>query len=123
MNTFEEFLVKIENIDNRNTMASLLNWISDKYPKLDKRIAWNQPMFTNEGTFIIGFSVSKNHIAVAPERAGIVALEDDIKKSGYQYAQMIVRFPWNKPINYELLGKMIDFNIADKKGLKTFWRK
>lgn len=28
-------------------------------------------MFTDHGTFIIGFSVSKQHLAVSPERQGL----------------------------------------------------
>ncbi|MCQ4950818.1 hypothetical protein NE646_14380, partial [Bittarella massiliensis] len=41
------------------------------FPDLTPKIAWNQPMFTDHGTFIIGFSAAKAHLAVAPERAGI----------------------------------------------------
>jgi uncharacterized protein YdhG (YjbR/CyaY superfamily) len=31
--------------------------------------------------------------------------------------------PWDKPMDYELLERIIRFNIEDKKGCETFWRK
>ena len=44
-------------------------------------------MFTDHGTFIIGFSVSKKHLAVAPESVTITHVEDDIVKAGYDYTK------------------------------------
>ncbi|QCB29217.1 hypothetical protein CENDO_09815 [Corynebacterium endometrii] len=31
--------------------------------------------------------------------------------------------PWDKPVPYDLLQEIIEFNIADKKEVTTFWRK
>jgi uncharacterized protein len=123
MELFEEFLAKIEDIQHQGRTREVLSWVSDQYPQLVQRIAWNQPMFTDHGTFIIGFSVAKHHLAVTPEKAGIEHFSDEIEKSGLSYTSMIVRFPWNKPINYDLLAKMIEFNLDDKKECVTFWRK
>lgn len=35
-------------------------------------------MFTDHCTFIIGFSIAKHHLAVAPEIAGINRFSDEI---------------------------------------------
>ncbi len=123
MELFDEFLAKIENEQYQSRTREVLSWVSDQYPQLVPRIAWNQPMFTVHGTFIIAFSVAKHHLAVTPEKAGIDHLVFEIEKSGYSYTSMIVRFPWNKPVDYELLTKMIEFNLDDKKECVTFWRK
>jgi len=80
-------------------------------------------MFTDHGTFIIGFSVSKKHLAVSPERAGIIHFSEEIIKAGYEHSKDLMRFPWDKPIDYTLLKKMIDFNIAEKADMTGFWRK
>jgi len=32
-------------------------------------------------------------------------------------------FSWDRPVNYELLSKMIEYNIVDKKDWTLFWRK
>src|SRR5690606_8982976 len=109
-----EFLAKIDDPIHRERMEEIFEWITNKYPNLEKVIKWNQPMFTDHGTFIIGFSVSKKHIAVAPESVTITHVEDDIVKAGYDYTKEIIRIPWNKTVDYHLLEKMIDFNIKDK---------
>ena len=121
--TFSELIQGIECESHSKRVEKLFNWIDEKYPKLDAVIKWKQPMFTNHGTFIIGFSVSKKHLAVAPEKIAIQHLEEDIQKAGYDYTKEIVRIPWNRNVNYELLEKMIDFNIWDKANCSTFWRK
>lgn len=66
METFKEFLSKIENEENRNKLASILDFIQNRFSQLKQEIKWNQPMFIDHGTFIIAFSVSKEHIAISP---------------------------------------------------------
>lgn len=122
METFEEYLETIVDISHREKLKGVLDWISDKFPNLGKRIAWSQPMFTNNGTFIIGFSSSKKHFSVAPEGVTIEKFSEDIKKSGYTHTREIFRIPWDKEVDYDLLKRIIEFNIEDKKDTKTFWR-
>lgn len=61
-------------------------------PNLIPKIAWNQPMFTDHDTFIIGFSVAKHHLAVAPEKAGIIHFSDEIVQAGYDHTGLLVTF-------------------------------
>lgn len=123
MEEFEPFLAKIDNPDHRMRVEEVFEWIMRKYPNLETKIAWNQPMFTDHGTFIVGFSVAKQHMAVAPERAGMNHIADDLAQGGHDHTQELVRFKWNRPFDYALLEKMIDFNIIDKASCTTFWRK
>lgn len=122
MKVFEEYLSKIANLDQRVRLEEILNWISNKFPNLEPRIAWNQPMFTDHGTFIIGFSVSKNHIALAPELAGINHFSDEIIKAGYSHTKMLMQMKWELPVDYALIEKIIEFNMLDKSETTTFWR-
>ncbi len=123
MEVFADFLVHIDDPQHRARTEEVLGWVTQKFPNLLPKIAWNQPMFTDHDTFIIGFSVAKKHLAVAPERAGIIRFSDEIEQAGYEHTKELVRFPWDRPINYALLEKMIEFNILDKAGCATFWRK
>ena len=123
METFEEYLNQIENLSNRQRTAEVLKWTGENFPALKRRIAWNQPMFTDHGTFIIGFSVSKAHLAVAPERAAIRRFSADILLAGYNHSKELMRIQWNQSVNYELLEKMIRFNLEDKADCPSFWRK
>ncbi len=123
MKVFEDFLEHIDNPQNRARTEEVLDWVTQKFPNLETRIAWNQPMFTDHGTFIIGFSVSKNHLAVAPEKAGIARFSEEIVRAGYDHTKELVRIRWDGLVDYPLLEKMIEFNILDKAECTTFWRK
>lgn len=68
---FTDYVARINNPQHRARTEEVLGWVTQRYPNLMPKIAWNQPMFTDHGTFIIGFSVAKHHLAVAPERVAI----------------------------------------------------
>ncbi len=123
MEVFAEYLAGIDHPEHRARMEEVLGWVTKKFPNLVPKIAWNQPMFTDHGTYIIGFSVAKHHLAVAPERAGIIQFSDAIVQAGYDYTKQLVRIKWESPVDYFLLEKIIDFNITDKADCMTFWRK
>jgi uncharacterized protein YdhG (YjbR/CyaY superfamily) len=123
MEAFAEYLASIDNPQHRARMEELFNWISGRFPNLVPRIAWNQPMLTDHGTFIIGFSTARQHMAVAPERAGIDHFSEEIVQAGYDHTKELVRIPWGSPVDFSLLEKMIEFNITDKAECSTFWRK
>ncbi|MBM7565517.1 iron chaperone [Paenibacillus sacheonensis] len=123
METFAEYLEKIGNPQHRARTEEVLTWVAQTFPQLETKIAWNQPMFTDHGTFIIGFSVSKQHLAVAPEKAGMNRFSEEVVQAGYAHTKELVRIPWGSPVDCDLLERMIDFNIIDKADCSTFWRK
>lgn len=96
MDDFAQFVAKIHNPQHRSRTEEVLGWVSNKFPNLMPKIAWNQPMFTDHDTFIIGFSVAKHHLAVAPERVGINRFSDAIVQAGYDHTKELVRIPWDK---------------------------
>ena len=123
MEVFAEFLANIDNPQYRDRTEEVLAWVTKKFPNLMPKIAWNQPMFTDHGTFIIGFSIAKKHMAVSPESAGINHFSDEIVQAGYDHTKQLVRIHWDSPVDFSLLEKMIEFNILDKADCSTFWRK
>lgn len=122
MKDFKEYLESIEEISYRDRMEEVLKWISETYPELETRIAWNQPMFTHHGTYIIGFSHSKNHIAMSPETKSIQEFKSAIEDIGLSHTDNIIRIKWEDPTPYELMRRLIDYNIKDKQGYTKFWR-
>lgn len=123
MNTFEEYYEKVGNPEHVARMKEVSEWVLKKYPHLETKIAWNQPMFTDHGTFIIAFGYHKNYMTVAPEKVVVDLFTDDIKAAGYEHTKMLIKFDWDRPFDYDLLSKMIEYNIEDKKDWSLFWRK
>lgn len=123
MGDFTNYLASIGNPQHRARTEEVLSWVAEKFPNLTPKIAWNQPMFTDHDTYIIGFSVAKQHLAVAPEKAGIDRFADEIVQAGYDHTSLLMRIRWDRPVDFALLHRMIEFNITDKADCTTFWRK
>ncbi|RZT02010.1 iron chaperone [Cuneatibacter caecimuris] len=123
MNDFSAYIKQLTDERQRVRTEEVLDWVSSHFSNLEPRIAWNQPMFTDHGTFIIGFSASRNHLSVSPEQAGMAQFQEKIAKAGYGQSKMLFRIRWDEPVNYTLLEQIIRFNCMDKAECTTFWRK
>ncbi len=123
MEIFAPYLSRIDNPDHRDRTEEVLAWVANKFPSLEPVIKWNTPMFADHGTFIIGFSIAKLHLSVSPEEAAMAQFADDIAQAGYSSTKGLFRIPWNDPVHYELLEKLIEYNIVEKAHYSTFWRK
>jgi len=123
METFADYLETIDNEDHRQIMKDLFEWTDKEFPQLDHRIAWNQPMYVNNGTFIIAFSPTKKHISVAPEKAALKQFSEELQDVSYDITKELFKIKWTQPIYYELLRDIIQFNIDDKQDYPHFWRK
>lgn len=123
MASIKEYLAGMDNPEHRQRLEEILDWVATEFPELELQIKWNQPMFTDHGTFIIAFSKAKKHLSVAPEKAGMRQFADEIAESNYNPASEIFRIKWDQPVNYKLLKEIIEFNIKDKGDCQTFWRK
>ena len=123
MDTLDDYLAQLTAPEQRARMAEVLAWAAERFPELVPRIAWNQPMLTHHGTFIMGFSASKKQMAVAPERAGIERFSAEISRAGFEHTRELIRMPWNRPVDYALLERMIAYNMLQKADCATFWRK
>lgn len=119
--TFESYL-ETQTPSAQDKLVQLFTWIDEHYPKLEKVIKWNQPMYVDHGTFIIGFSTSKNHIAVSPEPYVIEFFKKEIEAANYNPSSNLFRITWNQEFDLDLFKKLIDFQIDDKKDFTGFWR-
>lgn len=122
MKALLNYLEAIAVPEQRKRMEEISAWLKEKFPGLNAEIKWNQPMFTDHGTFIIGFSMAKQHMAFTPEEAAVTLFAKDIESAGYEHTKGIVRIKWTQEVNYPLIEKMVAFNILDKADCKTFFR-
>lgn len=122
MGGFQIFLDSIGDKNQKDRMQGILNYIKSNFPQLKEEIKWNQPIFSDHGTFIIGFSVAKGHIAVAPEAVVISLFEKEIEQAGYSHTKELFRIKWTEQVDFDLLHKIVNYNIEHKKNMIKFWR-
>lgn len=122
MGDIQTFINSIDDPEKRERMESILNYVKKTFPQLKEELKWNQPMFTHHGTFIIGFSISKGHISVAPEVVTLEHFKKEIEGSGYSCTKGLFRIKFTDQVDYDLLRKIVAYNIEDKKDMTRFWR-
>ena len=101
-------------------MAEVLDWVAEHYPELELRIAWNQPIFTHHGTYIIGFSTASKHMAMAPGLATVIRFESVMRERGTDFGTMLACQPWR--FAYELLDAFIRHQLSYKRHVTSFRR-
>ena len=78
------FLSNFKNPILKFKLEPIFEQIQKEFPNLTVELKWNQPMFIMNGTFIIGFSVAKNHISIAPEAVTMAIFTNDINAANYE---------------------------------------
>ena len=123
MEVVKGFLDAIKDEEHRRILSEVLTWVNNKYPQLEVAIKWNQPMFIDHGTFIIGFSHAKQHFSFTPEEYTIQIFSQEIKNAGYEHTKGLTKIKWTDKVDYLLLERIIDFNLKDKANTTSFFRK
>lgn len=119
---YDDYVEAIQNPQVKEKLISLVDFVKNHYDSLELVMKWNQPMFITHGTFIIGFSVAKTHINIAPEEPAITVFEDRLKALGYKRTKMLIQVTDKQPLDFDFIKAIIDFVIEDKKDITTFWR-
>lgn len=120
--TMTEFLETLDKPAQRTRFETVLQTITTNFPQLKMEIKWRQPMFTDHGTFIIGFSASSKALNVAPEAAAVTKFKVLIEQAGYTYTKNLIRIPWTSVVDFELLNQLIIWQMTTKRDVQTFWR-
>ena len=120
--TLEEYYESIEDQKHKEIIKDLIIELKDAFDGLDLVVKWKQPMLVKDGAFILGFSVSKKHFSVSPDKYALDQFRKELEESGYSVKKMLFSIDFSQEINKDLLKKIIAFNIEDRKGSETFWR-
>jgi len=122
LNEFKEYLDTLQNELARTRFTEVFDFIENTFPALVPVIKWNQPMFLDHNSFIIGFSATKNYMSISLEKPTQDFFLDQIVSSGYNHTNNLFQITWKQEVNYPLLQEMIQKNMEDKKNITSFWR-
>ncbi|QCQ04403.1 hypothetical protein FAX13_07185 [Ligilactobacillus animalis] len=118
-----EYIQRIDDPDNRLIFGDFINLLTTDFPELKPEYKWNQPMFTHHGTFIIGFSVATKHFTVAPEMRTFEHFLPQIKNLKLKHGKKTFQLQFGQDIPYDLLRTLINYTLADKQNVTSFWDK
>lgn len=121
---WNEYVNSIKNIVLilKDKMVSIFQFMEEKFPELVLEIKWNQPMFSFNNSFIIAFSVWKNHISISPEKYAIDMYKEKLLSFNYEATANLFKIKKDQEVNFDLLFEIINFKIKDKSNSKTFFK-
>ena len=121
---WNKYVNSIKNIDPilKDKIVSIFEFIEEKFPELVLEIKWNEPMFLFNNSFIIAFSVWKNHVSIAPEKYAIDIYQEKLLSFNYEVTSNLFKIKKDQKVNFDLLFEIINFKIKDKSNSKTFWK-
>jgi uncharacterized protein YdhG (YjbR/CyaY superfamily) len=97
--------------DVQNIMKQLRATIRAAAPKAGEKISYNMPTYTLNGTYLVYFAGWKNHIAFYGAPRGHPEFEEAL--SPYESGAGTLQFPYDKPIPYDLITRIVKFRVAE----------
>ena len=90
-------------------LQSVYTVIREAAPKSTEKISWQMPTFW-QGENLIHFCAHKNHLGIHPgllERLPFTG-----RLSEYKKTKGAIQFPYNKPIDYELIADITRWRVS-----------
>ncbi|MDQ5845783.1 MAG: DUF1801 domain-containing protein [Acidobacteriota bacterium] len=107
--TVDDYLAGLPE-DSRATLEKLRKTIKAAAPKATEGIAWQMPMYKQNG-MLVGFAAFKNHCSFFPGTKAIAAHKAELKN--YGTSKGTIRFPIGKPLPATLVKKLVKERIAE----------
>ena len=104
--------------DVKTRMQQLRKTIKAAAPKADELISYQMPGYKYFG-MLVYFAAFKNHIGFYPGAGGVLEFYKEL--SSFKSAKGSVQFPHDRPIPYDIIGKIVRFRVKqneDKFSLK-----
>lgn len=118
-------LEKIAVDENRAKLANLLERLEAEFPELEGNVKYSQPMYEAHGTFIIGFKPAKTHFGIIAEAPAAERFKSEAGNLGLTFTSSgkVSVVKWTQEIPFELIKKLVTFQLEDKKNTTTYFRK
>ncbi len=98
--------------ETREILQKLREVIRESAPDATEKISYQMPTFALHGN-LVHFAAYRNHIGFYPASSGINAFQQEL--SDYKWSKGAVQFPIDKPLPYELIGKIVRFRAAENR--------
>jgi uncharacterized protein YdhG (YjbR/CyaY superfamily) len=109
MNSVDKYILAFP----KNVQEILINIrkiIKKAAPDAEETIGYGMPAFKLNG-YLVFFAAYKNHIGFYPTPSGISAFKKDISR--FKYAKGSVQFPFDKPIPFDLIRKIVKYRAKE----------
>jgi uncharacterized protein YdhG (YjbR/CyaY superfamily) len=85
--------------------------IKQKAPQAEESISYGMPTFKMNGKPLVYFAGFKNHIGFYATPTGHKEFAQEL--SSFKQGKGSVQFPLNKPIPFDLIGRMVEYRVKE----------
>ena len=110
--TIDEY-ISAQSEDVRIILDKVRETIRAAAPDATEKISWQMPTYW-QGENLIHFCAHKNHLGIHPGAIDNIPFKDRL--SAYKTSKGAIQFPYNKPIDYELIADITRWRVADALG-------
>lgn len=98
--------------DVRMVLKKIRSMAIELAPEATEAMTYGIPTFKLNGN-VFHFAAFKKHIGIYPTPQGIEAFSDKLKE--YETAKGTIKFPFDKPIPYELIREIFVFRVEEQR--------
>jgi|SRR5437660_5947210 len=106
--TIDEYIAGFPK-DVQTILQKIRMTIRKAAPDAEEAIKYQIPTFTLKGN-VVHFGAYKNHIGFYPAPRAIEKFKKEL--SAYEGSKGTVRFPFDKPIPYALITRIVEFRVT-----------
>lgn len=88
----------------RGPLREIRRRVHDAVPGAAEKISYHIPAITLDGRDLVYFAAWRHHVSLYPAPEADEELDREL--AGYRAAKGTLRFPLNRPIPYELIGRV-----------------
>jgi len=103
--------------DVRDLLEKMRTTIKKAAPGAVEVISYQMPTFKLKGKNLVYFAAFKNHIGFYPVPSGVAAFKEEL--SPYKQGKGSVQFPFDKPVPYDLVRRIVQFRAKEQQEKKA----
>jgi uncharacterized protein YdhG (YjbR/CyaY superfamily) len=107
--TIDEYIAGVPE-DVKDKLEQIRRVIKKAAPGAQETISYRMPAFKLNGVLVY-FAAFKDHIGFFPTPSGMSAFQKEL--SAYDVSKGTARFPLDKPIPFDLIGKIVRYRVKE----------
>jgi uncharacterized protein YdhG (YjbR/CyaY superfamily) len=98
----------------QTVLEELRALVKDVVPDATETISYSMPTFDLHGRHLVHFAGFAKHVGLYPLPKAIDAFTEELRP--YKRGKGSVQFPLDRPLPTDLIRRMIEFRVAERKG-------
>jgi uncharacterized protein YdhG (YjbR/CyaY superfamily) len=114
--TVDEYVARFPK-DVKDILEELRHVVNESAPQAEETMSYGMPTFDLNGAHLVFFAAWKNHVGLYPVNSSVVeAFKNEL--APFKLAKGTVQFPFDKPIPFDLVKKIVEFRVKESESEK-----